>query len=828
MNASISDNQNETGLFDEQETLLLLKRYLPSQPPLKDFIHHNPLHGFQDLKFEDGLTLASRAFGYHGYLPLQEYRLLYQSGKISTEALHRVVQEKHGPNSFQEWEDRLLFKQYRTKEHCRVGSLRSNWKRTHQIDLDSQTHPTLFRILCSYLDQGIATWTCPLAPEGFLASVREMESNGLISFFRTPRASRLLMNTPCQLGDLLHILVGRAALYQQYLFDQQFSHPGWSGMAAWIENNPDGLSIERKISLTELIQLELLLEIDALDFRFGLHWLPLGRQIRWTQQNIFAPAQQSELEQVLTIWQNAFEWTYYDRVLAMLSTQKEERTGLVDKSFQALFCLDDRSGSLRRHLEQADTGCETFGTPGFFEAAFFFQSRPGAPYSKQAPAGIKPQHLIKQVGQISAGGTHFNLPRSSNSLFRGWLISQTLGFWATFKLLVNIFRPSSSLAARASIVEQDHAPWLSIENISSYQKENNLQIGYTVQEMAGCVERLLRSIDLTADFAPLIYVIGHGASSVNNPHYAAYDCGACSGNSGGVNARALAWMANNKQVRRLLGLKRIVIPDQTQFLAAFHDTTRDDLIFYDRQILSEKNLVIHLSAKAAFATALDLNAKERAARFAFIDPGLTPEQAHHLVRSRSVSLFEPRPELNHATNAVCIIGHRDLSKGLFWDRRLFMNSYNHAHDPEGEALRDILESATPVCAGINLEYFFSRTDGQRIGAGSKLPHNVMGLFGVANGMEGDLRTGLPSQMTEIHDPVRLLMIVEHFPHIVWKVIQKSPQLRQWFAGEWVRLVVIDPATRTFHKLERDTLAPYNPLAHSGQTAPATDNYSKVA
>jgi uncharacterized protein YbcC (UPF0753/DUF2309 family) len=92
-----------------------------------------------------------------------------------------------------------------------------------------------------------------------------------------------------------------------------------------------------------------------------------------------------------------------------------------------------------------------------------------------------------------------------------------------------------------------------------------------------------------------------------------------------------------------------------------------------------------------------------------------------------------------------------------------MNSYNYASDPGGKVLHDILSAATPVCAGINLEYLFSRTDNLRLGAGSKLPHNVIGLLGVANGMEGDLRTGLPTQMTELHDPVRLLMIVEHFP-----------------------------------------------------------------
>jgi len=813
MNASINDSRAKNGLYNEQETLALLRHFLPSQPPLKDFIHHNPLHGFQGLKFEDGLARASKIFGYQLYLLLEEYRSLYSSGRISRSALERVMLDEYPGKDFESWQDRLFSKQYSSHKHARIGSLRSNWKRLYKIDLDSQTHPALFRILSGYLDQGIATWRFPVDPAGFISSLRKMEQNGLVSFFRNKRASRLLLDTSCETKDLLDTLVGRPALYRQYIFDQQFAHPGWSGMASWVESNPGSLSLERRISVRELIQLELLLEIDALDSRFGNTWLPLGKQVGTVSGDIFAPVEKTELEQVLAIWQNAFEWTYYDQVLAMLSRRKGNHEQHNNRSSQSLFCLDDRSGSLRRHLEQADPACETFGTPGFFGVSFFFQTEPGGSYTKQAPAQSKPTHLIKQVGATQTRKTSLDLPIGSNSLFRGWLISQTLGFWATFKLLLNIFRPQSGLVTPEPVKEQDNAPWLSIENSASFELENGLQIGYTVPEMADCVESVLRSIDLTADFARVVYVIGHGASSVNNPHYAAYDCGACSGNPGGINARVLAWMANHQKVRELLSKKGIHIPDRTQFVGALHDTTRDDLTFYDTQTLSKENGRRHDINRKAFVSALDLNAKERAGRFASVDPKLTPERAHQAVRSRSVSLFEPRPELNHATNAVCIVGHRNLSRGLFWDRRLFMNSYNYASDPEGKALYDILSAATPVCAGINLEYFFSRTDNHRLGAGSKLPHNVMGLLGVANGMEGDLRTGLPSQMTELHDPVRLLMIVEHFPAVVSTVIGRSEKLREWFANQWVHLVVIEPGSGAFLRLKDDRFVPYHPSAY---------------
>jgi uncharacterized protein YbcC (UPF0753/DUF2309 family) len=71
----------------------------------------------------------------------------------------------------------------------------------------------------------------------------------------------------------------------------------------------------------------------------------------------------------------------------------------------------------------------------------------------------------------------------------------------------------------------------------------------------------------------------------------------------------------------------------------------------------------------------------------------------------------------------------------------------------------------------------------------------MGLFGVANGIDGDLRPGLPSQMIEVHDPIRLLIIVEHFPEVVRQVIQKEPAIYEWFINNWVNLVAVNPETK---------------------------------
>jgi hypothetical protein len=273
-------------------------------------------------------------------------------------------------------------------------------------------------------------------------------------------------------------------------------------------------------------------------------------------------------------------------------------------------------------------------------------------------------------------------------------------------------------------------------------------------------------------------------------------------------------MANHPKVREELRNRGINIPDSTQFVGALHDTTRDEVVFYDEDTLNPENAANHPRDVKAFELALDANAKERSRRLVSIDTHQNPAKIHEEIRTRSVSLFEPRPELNHATNALCMIGKRELSRGLFLDRRSFLNSYDYRIDPDGKYLLTILNAAAPVCGGINLEYYFSRVDNQKLGAGTKLPHNVMGLFGVANGIDGDLRPGLPSQMIEVHDPIRLLVIVEHFPEVVLKTIQTNPATYEWFANEWVHLVVVNPETNKLFLFGTGKFEPYQTVTNS--------------
>jgi hypothetical protein len=93
----------------------------------------------------------------------------------------------------------------------------------------------------------------------------------------------------------------------------------------------------------------------------------------------------------------------------------------------------------------------------------------------------------------------------------------------------------------------------------------------------------------------------------------------------------------------------------------------------------------------------------------------------------------------------------------------------------------------------------------------------MGLIGVANGTDGDLRPGLPSQMIEVHDPIRLMVIVEHNPDVVLKTIQILPATYEWFINDWVHLVVIDPNTKELCLFKDGGFKKYTPLKNAVPT-----------
>ena len=698
----------------------------------------------------------------------------------------------------------------------------------YQLDLDNKVHPLLFRIFCTFLDQGVAIESFPVVNKPFIESIKEMEQNSFVSFFKTKAVKQKFLSGNYSITALLKTIVGKEEYFEQYLFDQQFAHHGWSSFVSAVEDNPQTLLDRKQITLKELLELELLMELDAVTHSLGNKWQPLTNHITVAPVNLFADIPETEFAEVIELWQDAFEWSYYDSVFKgilfaapkalPLEARPNESVGrgFGKASLQAIFCIDEREDSIRRHIEAVDKKSETFGAPGFFGVEFYFQQQGSKFYDKICPAPVTPKYLIKEFDAKTIRKDELIYTKLTHGIVTGFLLSISFGFWAFIKKIQLLFRPKMSPAISNAYKHMDNKSTLTIENKNPADIENGLQIGYTLDEMVTRAESFLRGIGLLKNYAPIVYFVAHGSSSANNPHHGAHDCGACSGRPGATNARVQSYILNHKKVRQVLASKGIVIPDGTQFNGSMHDTAADLWAYYDEDLLNTDNAKQHLLNIQNFETALNLNAKERSRRFASINTKQELEKVRKAIHKRSVSLFEPRPELGHVTNTLAIIGRRNTSKGLFLDRRAFLNSYDYSTDADGTILTAVMRPIGLVCGGINLEYYFSRVDNIKMGAGTKLPHNVMGLFGVANSSDGDLRPGLPWQMIEVHDPVRLMVIVEHKPEIVLKAIQSSPEVFEWYKNEWVHIVALHPAEQQFYYFKNGAFEKYNPITNAGK------------
>jgi uncharacterized protein YbcC (UPF0753/DUF2309 family) len=270
-------------------------------------------------------------------------------------------------------------------------------------------------------------------------------------------------------------------------------------------------------------------------------------------------------------------------------------------------------------------------------------------------------------------------------------------------------------------------------------------------------------------------------------------------------------MANDPRVRAILRERGLPIPDEVVFVGAYHNTCDESVVYYDLDRLPLTHMQVFDDAKRAIDETRRRNAHERSRRFESASLSLTPELALRHVEARAEDLAQVRPEYGHATNAVCFTGRRSRTRGLYLDRRTFLASYDPTQDDaDNTILTRILQAVIPVCGGINLEYYFSFTDPTGYGCGTKLPHNITSLLGVMDGPASDLRSGLPWQMVEVHEPVRILFVIETTPAAMLAILERNPPLAQLCRNDWVQLATIDPRSSRIDLYQRGEFHPYQP------------------
>jgi uncharacterized protein YbcC (UPF0753/DUF2309 family) len=479
---------------------------------------------------------------------------------------------------------------------------------------------------------------------------------------------------------------------------------------------------------------------------------------------------------------------------------------------QIFFCMDDREEGFRRHLEHLNPEIETLGAAAFFDVTMNWQSVEAKKPTALCPVTHNPDHIVKEVAldgeekQLEGYKKRHDLRTRLQDMVhqetrRGLLASTALMVASVPIAIMTLIGKAVAPLAWNHMIQRiidkyDGSKKTTITYLSAAEKQDRSaehnQIGYTLEEQADIIEVFLENNGLTSGFAPLVVMMGHYSRNQNNPHQAAYGCGACSGKFSGPNARVFSSMANTPEVRKILATRGIEIPADSWFIGGEHDTCNERIIWDDLDLIPVALQANFKQLNNEILQAAQHSAHERCRKLASAPRKPTLASAAKHIAGRATDYSQVRPELGHATIAVGFFGRRHLSQGIFMDRRCFLISYDASIDPDGVFLERSLLVAAPVGAGINLEYYFSTVNNDQYGCGSKVVHNLSGLFGVMEGANSDLRTGLPQQMIEIHEPMRLQLVIEASTEILTKIYMRQPSIQELVGNGWLLLSAKDP------------------------------------
>lgn len=782
---------------------------LPPYWPLRSFIAANPLQGLENLPFEQAVAEGARLFGGRGYPTRAMAGRALAAGRIDRDLLDQVAARNGRPGLAGD----LL-----------AGADDGTESGPALTEDESEANRLMIKWLAPFLDEGQAAWPMPHRELGFYRAWRRLAlHDGDIP------GARALADRPDEaLGALLALTGGLSNAEIEDLFTRHLAAlPGWASYVKWRAGEMDHpWRRAAPISLADFLAVRLTLA-DL------------------TGEQPAAPsADAAEDAAIGAIILEAWEESYRRRLTAgLMNAGEAAMPAAMATAAQLIFCIDVRSEVLRRHLERTGP-YETLGFAGFFGIPLAFQ-----PYGEEhaiasCPVLLQPKHLVTEApapacthaahrhlrGKARLSGLKgllrslkesvagaFAFVEASGLAFGALLAGRTLapvGFDRAVGRLRDAVRPGLALTAQVDL---------------HHHHGHEDPVGLSPGEQAYYAEAVLRIMGLTEGFAPLVVLCGHGGQTANNPFAAGLDCGACGGNRGGPNARAMTAVLNAAGTRAALAERGIFIPEDTVFVAAEHNTTTDTLTLLGEEAAAARHQRLLDALKADLELARRGAVRERLARL----PGgadMTPTDAER----RAADWAQVRPEWALARNAAFIVAHRGRTRALDLEGRCFLHSYDWRNDAEGKALEVILTAPMVVAEWINTQYYFSTIDNARYGAGSKVTHNVVGAVGVMQGNASDLMTGLPAQSVlsadgqAYHEPLRLMTVVEAPVARIEAVVARNTILQTLFGNGWVALQAMDPETGTM--LRRSRTGDWRPVgdADAPATSPASPAVATAA
>lgn len=538
---------------------------------------------------------------------------------------------------------------------------------------------------------------------------------------------------------------------------------------------------------------------------------------RWRTQLTARARSTSATLEVALVLQDARDRTARRELVRRLDAAPDPAVTAGPVRAQVVCCIDVRSELLRRHLERVAPDVETLGFAGFFGAAVEVVPLGHDHAVAQCPALVAPAHTLhERVGDDGSTERAVRSRRLRHQLRSAWKqfrigAVSCYGFVSPVGLLYapKLVSDAAGLTRPVPDPATTELPRWAAGGLAPTAAGvlDELPLEARVSIAAGA----LRAMSVDPGRAPLLVLVGHGASTVNNPHAAALDCGACGGHSGAVNARIVAALLNDAEVRAALAEHGVDVPSDTQAVAALHDTTTDVVTLLDVDRLPSTHHVAATRLAKDLEAAGALVAAERARRFA-----PSTRDAVDAARRRSRDWAQVRPEWGLAGCRAFIAAPRARTRSLDLRGQAFLHSYDWRRDGDLAVLEQIMSAPMVVASWITMQYYASTVDPELFGAGDKTMHNVVGRIGVLEGCGGDLRAGLARQSVHDgaglqHDPLRLSVLIEAPTECIDTVLGRTDAVRQLVGNGWVLLHAIDPDDGRVRSREPDgTWRPVGP------------------
>ncbi|WP_420577060.1 YbcC family protein [Ekhidna sp.] len=779
---------------------------------LENFVAVNPYLGMSDMKFGKAMGFLQRSGKIQSTLPVGFYLDAIRKGRIIREDIAKALEYdnygiKKDANKFIHHLHTIETSsdEFHVKTVADVAS-ELNGKKWHRFMIDRISFWAT-----AYFDNKQAIWdTAGTNTSLFEAWKKEAEVDfapeamGLKGFRGLVRS--FSNNHLEAAGRALEILEINDESLEYYLSSLLLKMNGWAGFAARIDwetklNGKEGQSLEEflAVMLVWEVCLKELLVYPQMDYA----WLQARLE---TEKNITKP-EFSEAFATRLILQEAFDIANQRAIIEKINSQRALPGTKEKTDVQAVFCIDVRSELFRRNLEAANERIETLGFAGFFAFPIKYVPLAYDEGMNQCPVLLSPSHTIKESAaeeqkvinkrslQAQVGVAWKSIKKGAISCFS---FVSPLGLFFLPKLL------SDALGLSRPVAHPDNHGLSKSEvedkTIRLTQENWKDQVaGISLNDRIKMAASTLKAMSLTENFAPIVLIVGHGSSTVNNPHATGLDCGACGGHSGEANAKVAAAVLNDPEVRIALRKMDIEIPGRTNFIPALHDTTTDNVTLFKTDDFLSQNGHIMDELKYALKLAGEASRKERASRM-----GISNGDIEKQILKRSKDWSQVRPEWGLAGCSSFIVAPRERTSQLNFGAKAFMHNYSWKKDKDFSVLELIMTAPMVVTSWINLQYFASTVDNKKFGSGNKTLHNVVGGVGVLEGFAGDLRVGLPWQSVHDgenyqHEPQRLNVIIEAPVDEMSKILEKHDSIRQLCDNQWIYLFAMNDNGKVAYK-----------------------------